>query len=172
MALDTKRLLRIGLAKGKEQSAWLEGISLERAAGQTIDQLRCRVVASRFSLAKEMRNQSSYSPLSSMPIQRLTISRSYYVMYHSIRAAAYLFYLGDDHQQHSELPQKVPNDFPNHAVWANQLKSAREYRNQADYDPYPKSVTYWRNIAATVYADAGNLMPVVAAYLRGKGCRI
>lgn len=172
MALDTKRLLRLGLAKARDQSAWLEGINLERDAGQTITQLRSRVVVSRFSLAKKMRVQCSYSAAAPVHMQRLTISRSYYAMYHSIRAVAYIFYSGDDHQQHSDLPLRVPNDFPDHALWANQLKSAREYRNQADYDPYPKSTVYWKKIAQTVYMDAGTLMPIVATYLRAKGCRV
>jgi hypothetical protein len=93
-------------------------------------------------------------------------------MYHALRSAAYMHYGGDDHQEHSELPKKVPQDFPNHDFWANQLKSAREYRNQADYDPYPKSNAYWQSIATSVAADAANLMPIVTAYLRSKGCNV
>lgn len=172
MAIDTQRLLRVGLAKAKDQSAWLEGISLEKTARQTIDELRRRVVIARLSLAKDMRAYSAFALGASKPMHRLVISRSYYCMYHAMRSVAYIYYGGDDHQQHSDLPQKIPNDFPDHAMWGNQLKSAREYRNQADYDPYPKSASYWKAIATSVSADANKLMPVVVTYLRDKGCSL
>jgi uncharacterized protein (UPF0332 family) len=170
--LDTKRLLRIGQAKSKEQSAWLEGISIERSSGETIERIRIRIVAARFALAREMKKQSRYSPSASAAMQRLTVSRSYYAMYHAIRSAAYIHYAGDDHQQHSDLPQKIPDDFPSYGVWGNQLKSAREYRNQADYDPYPRSRKYWKVMAESVHADAVQLLPIVRNYLRGKGCNV
>lgn len=170
--LDTRRLLRIGLAKAKEQAAWLEGISIERSAGVPLNQLRVRVAVSRFELAREMKRQCTYNASAPTAMQRLTISRSYYAMYHAVRAAAYLHYGGDDHQQHSDLPQRIPPDLPNSAIWGNQLKSAREYRNQADYDPYPKSKNYWRSIAETVHSDSVALLPIVRLYLRNKGCSV
>ena len=172
MAIDTQRLIRIGQAKLKDQAAWKEGVSLERASGLTIDALRVRVATARFHLAKEMRGYSSFAMTSGRPLYRLAISRAYYFMYHSIRAAAYLHYGGDDHQQHSDLPQKVPLDFPDRAKWGNQLKSAREYRNQADYDPYPKSTKYWKQVAQLVTSDANALAPITMAYLRAKGCNL
>lgn len=170
--LDTKRLLRIGQAKIKEQSAWHEGISIEKSSGETIERIRIRIVAARFALAQEMKKQNSYSPDASAAIQRLTVSRSYYAMYHAIRAAAYIHYAGDDHQAHSDLPNKIPSDFPSNIVWGNQLKSAREYRNQADYDPYPRSIKYWKVMAEAVHEDAVKLLPIVRNYLRGKGCSV
>jgi len=170
--LDTKRLLRVGLAKAKEQAAWLEGISITQSAGAPIERVRIRVVAARYDLAREMKKQCSYSDAASTAMQRLTISRSYYAMYHASRAAAYLYYQGDDHQQHSDLPQRMPPDLPNSGVWGNQLKSAREYRNQADYDPYPKSNKYWKAIAEAVSHDAASFLPIVKLYLRDKGCAV
>jgi hypothetical protein len=93
-------------------------------------------------------------------------------MYHAMRSAAYIFYQCDDHEKHSDLSGKIPDDFPNHSTWGNQLKSAREYRNQADYDPYPRKGVYWSHIAKLVEADSVALLPIVANYLRGKGCRV
>lgn len=170
--LDTKRLVRVGLAKAKDHIAWQEGISLEKAAGSSIAKLRLRVVVARFQLAKDMKGQCGYSAAAPVATQRLTVSRSYYAMYHAFRAAAYIHYLGDDHQQHSDLPQKLPSDFPDAAAWGNQLKSAREYRNQADYDPYPKSSNYWKSTAKVVFDDASSLLPVARNYLIGKGCNL
>lgn len=170
--LDTSRLIRIGKAKKREQAAWLEGVALERDACQSIQELRLRVVSARFRLALEMRRQCDTRLRESSAAYRLTISRSYYAMYHAMRAAAYIFHGGDDHELHSELPTKVPSDFPNSALWGNQLKSAREYRNQADYDPYPRGIAYWRGVAHGVSGDAGRLIPAVRGYLKGRGCKV
>lgn len=170
MPLNNTRLIRIGLVKAKDRSAWEEGVSLERDSGQTINDLALRVAAARIALAKEMRVFGRFAANAPRPMHRLVISRSYYSMYHAIRAASYIHFHGDDHQRHDDLPQKVPQDFPNFQMWGNQLKSAREYRNQADYDPYPKASRYWSSIAATVRADAEQLLPLTIAYLRGKGC--
>ena len=170
--LNTQRLLRVGLAKAKEQQAWAEGISLEKAARASIDVINKRVAVARYKLAVDLGKQCTYVPTASVSMQRLAISRAYYAMYHAIRASAYMHYRGDDHQGHSDLPQKVPHDFPNAGVWSNQLKSAREYRNQADYDPYPRSLNYWRAAAFAVNNDYKVLMPVARAYLRSKGCNI
>lgn len=170
--LDTKRLLRIGKAKQKEQAAWLEGVSIERAARMSISELRLRVAVARFKLAAEIRRQCVFSPTASVAMHRLTVSRSYYTMYHAMRSAAYLYYGGDDHEQHTVLSSKIPDDFPDSMLWANQLKSAREYRNQADYDPYPRTKNYWCPIAESVNGDAKRLIPVARVYLQKFGCRI
>jgi uncharacterized protein (UPF0332 family) len=172
MAIDTKRLLRIGQAKKQQQADWLEGINLQIAAAQSIQQLRQRVAAARYGLAVDMRRSSRYAQTSGHALDRLVISRSYYSMYHAMRAAAYMYYEGDDHQQHADLPQRIPDDFQNRLDWSNQLKSAREYRNQADYDPYPRTAAYWRGIAHVVATDSKNLLPIVRMYLRAKGCNV
>lgn len=172
MPIDTNRLIRVGQAKCKDRAAWEEGISLERVSGQSIRALQVRVATARILLAKEMHSYSKLAMKLPKPLYRLAINRAYYSMYHAIRAAAYLHYGGDDHQQHSDLPQKLPGDFPDHQKWGNQLKSAREYRNQADYDPYPRSHVYWKGVAVLVTKDANELAPLTANYLRAKGCRL
>jgi uncharacterized protein (UPF0332 family) len=172
MAIDTQRLLRVGKVRSTEQKLWLEGLSIERSANQSISDLQRRVSKARFALAKEMQRAVMLARRSRIPVHRSIVSRSYYCMYHAVRAAAYMFYLCDDHERHSDLPKMVPSDFPDSASWGNQLKSAREYRNQADYDPYPVTSRYWVQIAKSVETDANSLMPIVATYLRGKGCRV
>lgn len=172
MGLGTDRLLRVGQAKAKEQQAWSEGVSLRQSAGVELEHLRLRVASARFALAKEMLQQAEQANKSTKIKYRLIISRAYYAMYHAVRAAAFVHYRGDDHEPHRELPGKVPSDFPNAQIVGNELKSAREYRNQADYDPYPRVPKYWAGIAATVYADAKALLPNVAVYLKNKGCKL
>lgn len=169
--LATRRLIRIGKAKKQELAAWREGVSLTHDAGQSIHGLKLRVVAARFRLALEMRQQSRLGGESAAR-HRLVISRAYYAMYHAMRAVAYIFHDGDDHEQYSNLPTKLPSDFPDHALWGNQLKSAREYRSQADYDPYPRGKTYWRDVARVVHSDAMRLLPVARSYLMAKGCKL
>jgi hypothetical protein len=93
-------------------------------------------------------------------------------MYHAMRAASYVHHGGDDHQQHSELPQHTPVDFPNAAAWTNRLKVARAKRNEADYEPYPKSGAAWRPHAQAVAADATALLIETRAYLLRKGCTL
>ena len=39
---------------------------------------------------------------------RASVSRSYYAMYHAMRAAVFVFHGGDDHQEHKILPAKHP----------------------------------------------------------------
>lgn len=91
-------------------------------------------------------------------------------MYHCLRAAAYIYHGGDDHERHSELPRHVPGDFPDRNAWANRLKVARLTRNAADYDPYPKSDIAWRGQASEIKSDADTILQVTRHYLRGKGC--
>ncbi len=91
-------------------------------------------------------------------------------MYHAMRAAAYLSYGGDDHESHSELPKKVPDDFPDQALWKNDLKDARLARNAADYDPYPRGRKSWEARALAMKVRADNLIRETRTYLRGQGC--
>ena len=92
-------------------------------------------------------------------------------MYHAMRAAAFVFHGGDDHQEHKTLPTQAPGDMPTPDIWSNKLKDARERRNQADYDPYPKSEVAWRRIADSILPEARALVKVVRVYLRSKGIR-
>jgi uncharacterized protein (UPF0332 family) len=170
--LTAKRLIRVATGHSKDQQLWSEGVSLERDAGAPLAQVQIRVSAARFELAKSMHADARRALLLAKPAYRTVISRAYYSMYHSFRAAAFLFYGGDDYEQHTKLSLHLPADFPNFAVWANQLKSAREYRNQADYEAYPKTGAYWKSISTLVLNDSKSLLPVAAAYLNGKGCNL
>ena len=91
-------------------------------------------------------------------------------MYHSLRAATFFSYGGDDHEKHVELPLKLPHDFPDRANWENALKNARLERNKADYDPYPKREASFRDSAIVQIVVARSLPPIVGIYLKGKGC--
>jgi len=94
------------------------------------------------------------------------VSRSYYAMYHAMRAAAFVFHGGDDHQEHQTLPGKAPDDMQTRDLWSNKLKDARERRNAADYDPYPKSETAWRLPALDLVAEARRFVGEVRTYLK------
>lgn len=172
MPLNTQRYLRVSQADKKTHNAWAEGSDLQTASGRSIDELRRVVSAARMQLAREMLQCADAISNGPRPRFRQIISRSYYAMYHALRACTYMSVLGDDHQSHSELPKRIPDDFPSQQIWGNQLKSAREYRNQADYDPYPRSIAHWKSIAPIVLKDAQALLPIAASYLRGKGCRL
>lgn len=171
MALGHQRLIRLAKAKAETIDAWKEGVNLETAGGKAISLLCLDVAAGRWRLAYELRAAGNYCIGRSSPLLRDAISRYYYALYHSLRAAAYIFHGGDDHESHRELPAKVPSDFPNQAHWSNQLKSARDYRNRADYDPYPRVASHWRPIALTLKTDADQLLPLAKTYLKVKGCR-
>jgi hypothetical protein len=91
-------------------------------------------------------------------------------MYHAARAVVYFSHGGDDHQSHSDLPTKLPDDFVDAGLWQNSLKDARSRRNQADYDPYPMAEATWRPIAAILANEAPRLVALAEQYLRAKGC--
>jgi len=77
----------------------------------------------------------------------------------------------DDHEKHSDLPKHIPGDFPNGPGWQNSLKDARERRNAADYDPYPRPTGHWEVDARRIQREAADLLAESRAYLLTKGCR-
>ncbi|PPT84501.1 hypothetical protein XarbCFBP8149_19440 [Xanthomonas arboricola] len=89
-------------------------------------------------------------------------------MYHAARAATFMSYGGDDHEQHTVLPSKLPKDFPDAAQHQNSLKNARFERNRADYDPYPRSDDDFSEAAATLVADATLIVSTTRKYLSTK----
>lgn len=91
-------------------------------------------------------------------------------MYHSARTLVYFTHGGDDHEAHSTLPTKLPDDFMNGALWQNALKDARGHRNEADYDPYPSDLQSWKPTALDLSAKAPDLLALVVQYLKQKGC--
>ncbi|MBI1927864.1 hypothetical protein HYR99_26945 [Candidatus Poribacteria bacterium] len=104
------------------------------------------------------------------PLYRNAISRYYYSMYHAMRACVFVFHGGDDYQEHSKLQSHIPNDFPTGSNWKNILKNARELRNRADYEPYPKSNTTWKQYALSLKNDADLFLSSTRTYLQNKGC--
>jgi uncharacterized protein (UPF0332 family) len=165
-------LLRISQANAILLRNWKEGISIEQSSGCSIEDLALGAAAYRWRLAVEHRRQANAILRLSRPLYRAATSRLYYAMYHAIRAAAYVSHGGDDHQEHAKLPSNTPVDFPAHDQWENALKSAREHRNQADYDPHPLADHVFRPIAIQLKSDADQLLPIARRYLLAKGCRL
>jgi len=87
-----------------------------------------------------------------------------------MRACVFLYNNGDDFQEHSELPKHIPDDFPSKSLWQTRLKDARLSRNNADYDPYPRSEKAWKKPAFSLGTDADLLLKETRAYLKKKGC--
>jgi uncharacterized protein (UPF0332 family) len=172
MPLAAARRIRIAKATKVLFDQWGEGVDLVASAGLPIDQLRLHAASARLLLAYGHRRDGDLLLQARPPRSRSAISRFYYAMYHAMRAAVFVDHGGDDHEQHSVLPGHVPRNFPTPGVWQNALKSAREHRNKADYDPYPGAPATWSKIAATLKKDADQLLLLTKQYLVGKGCTI
>lgn len=162
-------LRRVATAQKKLIDGWKEGRHLERESSHTLEELLARVAADRIGLARSLLRDAERLAAQHPPLFRASVSRGYYAMYHAMRAAAFVFHGGDDHQEHKALPTKAPADMPEPDKWSNKLKDARERRNQADYDPYPKSELAWRGFASAILPDAKALIVEVRTYLRTKG---
>jgi uncharacterized protein (UPF0332 family) len=152
--------------------AWNEGVSLENDSGKSILMIVRIVAADRWRLGSEHRRQANKLMVMVDPLYRSAVSRYYYAMYHAIRACVYLSHGGDDHEKHVELPRHIPNDFEPLVNWQNILKDAREIRNDADYNPYPKSDLAWRSNAERLKATTERLLVVSRRYLQNKGCTL
>lgn len=168
--LDQKRIVRVSKASTELISNWREGVSIEADSGHLISEVCLSAAAARLRLAYEMARAANTCMNCVPALPRSAISRFYYAMYHSLRASAFVFHKGDDYEKHSKLPGGLPEDFPDKARWANQLKSAKEYRNRADYDPQPSGTRAWQPIAETLRDDAKELLPIARRYLKDKGC--
>jgi uncharacterized protein (UPF0332 family) len=170
--LGAARMVRVATAKKQRLLDWQEGVSLESAAVRTIEELRQRAVADRLELAYDFRRRANRVMVGNPPLYRDAVSRYYYAMYHAMRAVVYFVERGDDHQEHRDLPPMTPDDFPQASNWRNELKSARQRRNSADYDPYPKANNAWRATAEELQSCANALLPLCRAYLLGRGCAL
>lgn len=164
-------LLRVTQAKADVFERWMEGVYLETSSGQPLPELQDQAVVDRLKLAERFAAAARSQLRSRPPRYRDAISRYYYAMYHGMRAVALFHYKGDDHQEHSALPGRTPPDFPDAARWQNALKSAKQMRNSADYDPYPAAEAAWRSQALQIQADSVELVRVIRGYLLTKGCR-
>jgi hypothetical protein len=91
-------------------------------------------------------------------------------MYHAWRAMAFFETPGDDNDDHVELPGFEPRGFPNVELWQNRLKVARELRNRADYDAYPKAESAWQRDALELCSQAAELVRLSRRHLRTRGC--
>lgn len=172
--LSNKRLIDVSKANKNLISNWKVGVLIESELGHPISQLAYLVAADRWYLAYEHKRHANKLLKLKPALYRSAISRYYYAMYHAMRACSYVFHGGDDYEQHKELPSHIPSDFPPtpSTNWQNALKNARETRNRADYDPYPKSDKAWKIDAMNLKADADKLLLVSRAYLQTKGCTL
>jgi len=170
--LSDDRLLRISKAPKATIDAWREGISIEGTAGMTLSDIACRVACDRWRLGSEHLAHAQAQMRKRPKLNRAAVSRAYYGMYHFIRASTFIHFGGDDHEEHRKLPAAVPDDFPNRDVWSNALKSAREHRNRADYDPYLTGSLSWLRMATDVVREAAALEITSKTYLKTKGCII
>lgn len=163
-------LRKIATATRREHADFDLGVWLASTSARSLDDLREQAVVDRLTFAYDFLATAN-KLYSSRPQQnRSAISRYYYSMYHALRAAAFYSHRGDDYESHSSLPSKLPDDFPAKQYWANSLKSARENRNSADYDPYPVKGITWRTMATDLRGEAPRVLTAVEQYLKSKGC--
>lgn len=165
----SKDLLFVSKSPRKHIEMFRAGISLEHRTGYTISEIIGRVVADRLRLAKNTLVAADQAA-TELNQNRMSIGRSYYAMYHAMRAVVFFVTDGDDHEEHKELPNKVPSDFPTQKKWQNSLRNARGARNRADYDPYPKSDASFKAEATDLRAEARELLKISRQYLKCKGC--
>jgi len=168
--LPNLRLIRVSKAEIDLLEHWKEGVSLVSAAGKSIDDLCLDVAVHRWKLGLLHKRDGNKLMQLQAPPYRSAISRYYYSMYHCFRAAAFISHRGDNHESHSNLPKHLPVDFPSVAFWQNELKMARLTRNDADYDPYPRTNAPWQNKAKAIQLNAINAVLETRNYLRSKGC--
>jgi uncharacterized protein (UPF0332 family) len=143
------------------------GASLVLRTGLNVEQLRSRAALDRMALASSLLREARRLHRGD-GLRRTVVSRAYYAMYHACRAATFLSFGGDDHEQHTILPSKLPADFPDQGRWQNALKNARLERNRADYDPYPSKDKDFRAAADTLIADATALVTLARRYVESK----
>lgn len=161
-------LLLVSKATQEKLRDFSQGVQLFSRSGKSIKELQARVAKDRLRLANIHLNQALAASKVASPLHRTTISRAYYAMYHAARAATYLSFGGDDHEQHSVLPTKLPTDFPECDEWKNRLKEARLERNRADYDPYPGGDAEFKDSATRLVREARSFIKATRTYLLSK----
>lgn len=100
---------------------------------------------------------------------RCAIGRYYYAMFQSARALAFIDSGGDDNNDHQKLPGQLPQALANRNRLANDLKTARNTRNRADYDPYPTAPIDWQPIALDLKKSAASFVAACDSYLKAMG---
>lgn len=162
MTLSTieKRLQRISKAPQRTLDLLREGVTIEAALSRPMEDVMAQTVADRLNLADDFLDMAERLFRSRSDMSRPAIARYYYAMYHSMRAASFQYLGGDDHEQHTALSAKgIPDDYPQQAVASNELKDARILRNEADYEQYPTTRSYFQSAAK-------DLRPVATAFVR------
>jgi uncharacterized protein (UPF0332 family) len=165
-------VLFVSEADQKKLELLISGASLEKRTGYSIEVLVSKATADRLQLSQQLRRAAEAAAKGKRRDFRSATSRAYYSMYHALRATAFFANRGDDHQEHSKLPQGIPADFPDRARWENDLKGARLDRNRADYEPYPKNDLMFETTALELIRKAQDLWPIVRSYLKKKGCSL
>ena len=168
--INSTHLLVISKARKDKLDNLAFGASLVASTGYDVKEIRIKAALDRFEFARKILQSAEAIPISKLQMSRTKISRAYYSMYHALRAVTFFVTGGDDHEEHTVLPGKLPNDFPDRAIWENCLKTARLERNRADYDPYPKADKQFVAFSKQVVEEARALMPIVRQYLKSKGC--
>lgn len=166
--ITDSELLLVSKAAQEKLRDFSQGVQLTMRAGASIKELQLRVANDRLKLAKLLLKDASATANARPTLYRTTVSRAYYSMYHATRAVTYVSFGGDDHEQHSVLPTKIPADFPDSDGWKNRLKEARLDRNRADYDPYPRGDSEFFEPADRLVREARSLVKIAQQYLRSK----
>lgn len=165
--VQAKDLLYVSKALKDRLDDLAAGASLAARTGLDVKTIRVRAATDRTKLAaaflKEAKDIAAKGGMN-----RTVVGRSYYAMYHAARAVTFLSFGGDDHQEHSALPSKLPKDFPGSMQWQHCLKNARLERNKADYDPYPRSDTEFATAALQLISEAKQLVAAAKIYIRSK----
>ncbi|WP_131831968.1 hypothetical protein [Mycobacteroides abscessus] len=165
------RLQRVSEADQALLKHFAEGESLATTFGRSIEDIRHQAAADRLKLGEHFLRIGKRVSNTPNRDWRSVIGRYYYAMYHSMRAVAFYTHGGDDHQAHSKLAQKIPTDFPNRILRANELKDARTRRNEADYDLFPKGSPHFRTNAIYLAPIAVQFVSECRAYMQQKGCQ-
>lgn len=172
MALNSieVRLQRVTKLPKKVVEIMIEGSSLETSFTRPLIDIMDQTVADRLDLADEFLTMADTLMRSRSDLSRPAIARYYYAMYHSMRAAAYQHFSGDDHEAHSILSSKgVPPDYPSPAIASNDLKDARLLRNEADYDQYPIDRSYFKTQSKLLRPTATLFVASARNYVQAKG---
>lgn len=167
-----QRLLRLSKAYKRELGYFTEGENLATIFGTSIADLTHQAAADRLVLGEHFLNIANLLTKSRSKALdwRMVIGRYYYAMYHSMRAVSYFHVGGDDCQDHTKLFTSIPSDFPDASIRANELKNARLWRNEADYDPYPQSWEHFKGIAVSLNPIANTFVGDCRMYLSNGGC--
>lgn len=140
-----------------------------RTTHATVDNVISIITVERMSLARQFLETARHQKRRRPPALRESISKSYYALYHSLRAVVFVEEGGDDYNAHSELPKRIPTGFPSRDIWKSKITEARIARNQADYDCLGISESDLRSMAEDTLRDAELFIPLAETYLRRLG---